>query len=87
MHLLSLAPLSLTWVTSLPAGQVRYKNSAISRLLTTYLLLDGILKSTVHRAINRSGIRRYSIPLFFGTDYDVKVEVFFPFYFLPSIPG
>lgn len=36
---------------------------------------DGVFKSTVHRAINRSGVRRYSIPLFFGTDYDVKLEV------------
>lgn len=36
---------------------------------------DDVFKSTVHRAINRSGVRRYSIPLFFGTDYDVKLEV------------
>jgi hypothetical protein len=36
---------------------------------------DDIFKSTVHRAINRSGTNRYSIPLFFGTDYDVKLEV------------
>ncbi|KAJ3558398.1 hypothetical protein NM688_g949 [Phlebia brevispora] len=35
---------------------------------------NDIFKSTVHRAINRSGVRRYSIPLFFGTDYDVKLE-------------
>ncbi|KZT69604.1 Clavaminate synthase-like protein [Daedalea quercina L-15889] len=35
---------------------------------------NDVFKSTVHRAINRSGIRRYSIPLFFGTDYDVKLE-------------
>jgi isopenicillin N synthase-like dioxygenase len=38
---------------------------------------DDIFKSTVHRAINKSGIERYSIPLFFGTDYDVKLEVRF----------
>ncbi len=36
---------------------------------------DDIFKSTVHRAINRSGIGRYSIPLFFGTDFDVRLEV------------
>ncbi|KAG9019910.1 hypothetical protein FRB90_000041 [Tulasnella sp. 427] len=35
---------------------------------------NDIFKSTRHRAINRTGIRRYSMPLFFGTDYDVKLE-------------
>jgi len=35
---------------------------------------NDVFKSTVHRAVNRSGICRYSIPLFFGTDYDVKLE-------------
>lgn len=35
---------------------------------------NDVFKSTVHRAINRSGARRYSIPLFFGTDYDVRLE-------------
>lgn len=34
-----------------------------------------IFKSTLHRVINRSGLERYSIPLFFGTDYDVPLEV------------
>ncbi|KAJ3547128.1 hypothetical protein NM688_g5435 [Phlebia brevispora] len=28
----------------------------------------------VVKAVNRSGIERYSIPLFFGTDYNVKLE-------------
>ncbi|EPQ54847.1 Clavaminate synthase-like protein, partial [Gloeophyllum trabeum ATCC 11539] len=35
---------------------------------------NDIFKSTVHRAANRSGAERYSIPLFFGTDYDVRLE-------------
>ncbi|EIW81092.1 Clavaminate synthase-like protein [Coniophora puteana RWD-64-598 SS2] len=38
---------------------------------------NDVFKSTVHRAINNSGMERYSIPLFFGTDYDVKLEVRF----------
>lgn len=41
----------------------------------TRRLLDDVFKSTVHRAINSSGRERYSVPLFFGTDYDVKLEV------------
>lgn len=36
---------------------------------------DDVFKSTPHRAINRSGQERYSIPLFFGTDYDVLLYV------------
>jgi len=35
---------------------------------------NDVFKSTVHRVINKSGLERYSIPLFFGTDYDVKLE-------------
>ena len=36
---------------------------------------DDIFKSRIHRAINRRGVRRYFIPLFLGTDYDVWLEV------------
>jgi len=35
---------------------------------------NDVFRSTVHRAVNRSGVERYSIPLFFGSDYDVKLE-------------
>lgn len=38
-------------------------------------LVDDVFKSTVHRAVNRSGVERYSIPLFFGSNYDTKLEV------------
>ncbi|KZS93816.1 Clavaminate synthase-like protein [Sistotremastrum niveocremeum HHB9708] len=34
---------------------------------------NDIFKSTVHRASNKTGARRYSIPLFFGVDYDVDI--------------
>ncbi|KAF5367327.1 hypothetical protein D9757_010112 [Collybiopsis confluens] len=34
---------------------------------------NDVFKSTVHRAINKSGLERYSIPLFYGVDYDVPL--------------
>lgn len=60
-------------VTNLPVGPVilltlKFYSGLIVRS-------DDIFKSTIHRAINRSGVRRYSIPLFFGTDYDIRLEV------------
>ncbi|KAF9068560.1 hypothetical protein BDP27DRAFT_1326928 [Rhodocollybia butyracea] len=35
---------------------------------------NDIFKSTVHRAINKSGQERYSMPLFYGVDYNVPLE-------------
>ncbi|KAJ7205987.1 hypothetical protein GGX14DRAFT_367612 [Mycena pura] len=35
---------------------------------------NDVFKSTLHRVTNRSGRERYSMPLFFGTDYDVLLE-------------
>ncbi|KAI5123086.1 hypothetical protein M0805_001442 [Coniferiporia weirii] len=35
---------------------------------------NDVFKSTVHRAVNRTGVERHSMPLFFGVDYDVKLE-------------
>jgi isopenicillin N synthase-like dioxygenase len=36
---------------------------------------NGYFQSTIHRAINRTGKQRYSIPLFFGTNPDVEIAV------------
>jgi len=37
-------------------------------------LSNDIFKAVVHRAVNRSGVHRYSIPIFLEIDHDVKLE-------------
>ena len=43
--------------------------------ISPFNLIDNVFKSPTHRAINRNGVDQYSIPMFFGTDYDVNIKV------------
>ncbi|KAF8817115.1 Clavaminate synthase-like protein [Phlegmacium glaucopus] len=60
------------WVDAVPIpGTLVLKYAATNQLAIT---IDDVFKSTLHRVINRSGIERYSVPLFLGTDYHVLLE-------------
>ncbi|CAE6499966.1 unnamed protein product [Rhizoctonia solani] len=57
---------SREWVTAQPIPGTFVINACF---------LDDIFKSTIHRAIVEPGIRRFSIPMFFGTDDDVVIDI------------
>ncbi|KIJ59069.1 hypothetical protein HYDPIDRAFT_118899 [Hydnomerulius pinastri MD-312] len=58
------------WIDAIPIDGTLVINIADQLALWT----NDVFKSTVHRAMNKSGQERYSIPLFFGTDYHVNIE-------------
>ena len=56
----------------------RWTSEIISLAILSSMLhnaADDIFRSTVHRATSNTGVPRYSVPLFFGTDYHVPIEV------------
>ena len=60
---------------SSPGGLVSGVSAYAVALNADTLSADDVFKSTRHRAVNRSGVERHSIPLFFGTDYNVLLDV------------
>ncbi|KIK16931.1 hypothetical protein PISMIDRAFT_15489 [Pisolithus microcarpus 441] len=58
------------WINATPIPGTLVIN--IGDLLSRWT--NDIFRSTVHRAINRSGVRRYSIPMFIGANPHVEVE-------------
>jgi hypothetical protein len=59
----------------IPSHGYSTRTREYERTDVSFIFVDDVFKSTVHRASNPSGEERYSIPLFFGTDYDVRLEV------------
>ena len=43
--------------------------------LSSIAIVDDVFRSTVHRAINRNGILRHSMPVFVSADHDALLEV------------
>ncbi|KAI5984803.1 hypothetical protein F5J12DRAFT_899193 [Pisolithus orientalis] len=58
------------WINATPVPGTLVIN--IADLLSRWT--NDVFRSTVHRAINRSGFSRYSIPMFIGANSDVVVE-------------
>ena len=72
MRLNEAGPVAL--VISLHAGQVSLRFGLITNIFINNSS-DDVFKSTLHRVVNSSGSHRYSIPLFFNGDHNVKLEV------------
>ncbi|KAL4072127.1 hypothetical protein J3A83DRAFT_4239204 [Scleroderma citrinum] len=60
----------MRWINATPIPGTLVVN--IADLLARWT--NDVFKSPVHRAINRSGVPRYSIALFFGADSQVQIE-------------
>ncbi|EPS41899.1 hypothetical protein H072_4122 [Dactylellina haptotyla CBS 200.50] len=59
------------WVSAVPLEDTFVVNVGDSMARWT----NDLYLSTIHRAINRTGVRRYSVPFFFGVDYETTIEV------------
>ncbi|KAL2828324.1 2OG-Fe(II) oxygenase family oxidoreductase [Aspergillus pseudoustus] len=59
------------WVTAMPIPDTLVVNVGDFMSFWT----GGKFRSTVHRATNLTGENRYSVPFFFGVNYDAMVEV------------
>jgi len=58
------------WIQATPIKGTFVVNIADSLMRWT----NDLFQSTVHRAVNTSGKERYSIPLFWGADYDRRIK-------------
>lgn len=58
----------------LPVNLVRLARS-FRRMRADLFRTNKKFKSTIHRVTNLTGQERYSIPFFFGVDYDTTVSV------------
>lgn len=58
------------WIQATPIRGTFVVNIADSLMRWT----NDLFQSTVHRAINTSGKERFSIPLFWGADYEQRIK-------------